>query len=396
MSIASACCWTRTPTQGLIPSKDSPFDKQLLEGFAGAERAGQLRSKPADILRRYVQGANTMVAQFSPEHYAKKRRREAQWTAVNSPPDPAAFNFTKAAEAELIMTIQEEPESVPPAGLGSAGAALPPPRKHETKVLVSVSPVAHGHVIFVPRCQDLLGQVLTEEAAHTALKILARSTRTDFRLLFNSLLGFATVNHLHFHGLYLDHTKLPQMRFPVEKVERCVIGGGNTEGRVCIEMLGENKWPVRGFVLSAGWREGTRGDGPEPLADLEALGTLVAGVAGELTKRGIPFNMIMAPFLGHRRRDRSNELPSVDGGTSTSMAVSPDVYIFPRQPETAMSETAGFNAAVCEIAGLLLARDQEAYEALDEATICETFAKEVSLSGPEFDELICKLAWLAT
>lgn len=84
-----------------------------------------------------------------------------------------------------------------------------------------------------------------------------------------------------------------------------------------------------------------------------------------------------------------------DGEQDKPRAASPEVYLIPRQPESNLPETAGFNAAVCEIAGLIVAHTEDHFKGFTEAELQAAFSKDVSLQGPEFDELICKVAWLA-
>lgn len=292
-----ACCWNR-PGFRVPVSKDSPFDRLLLEGFARVLRTGATRSSPAAVERRHVEGSVGFVAQFSRDHFSKKRRPEARFASLDVPVDPSAFNFTKADEAERIAVLED--------GGSSAAASTPAPREASTTVFASASPLGTGHVIFVPRCEDLLPQALTQDLVLYGLQLLARSTRLDFRILFNSLMGFASVNHCHFHGLYLEYCGVPNMRLPMEKVERSIISGDRTDGRVCIEMLVEKTWHTRAFVLTAGGPAGQPETGNVPAADLEALAALTMGVISELQKRNIPYNMIMAPWLGERRPKKNS------------------------------------------------------------------------------------------
>lgn len=99
-------------------------------------------------------------------------------------------------------------------------------------VVVNVSPLEYCHVLLVPTPEKCLPQMLTESGLKTAidfslvsgnrylrffnpqtLKICYTVHNTQvfvvcrryFRVGFNSLGGFASVNHLHFHGYLLEH-----------------------------------------------------------------------------------------------------------------------------------------------------------------------------------------------
>ena len=72
-----------------------------------------------------------------------------------------------------------------------------------SKLIVNVSPLTPGHFILVPFVRSRLPQVLTADALLLALVLVQASRRPDFRVTFNSLGAWASVNHLHLHGVYL-------------------------------------------------------------------------------------------------------------------------------------------------------------------------------------------------
>jgi len=376
-----ACCWSRG-AEGLLPaSRDSDFDRQVLVGFGKVlDAGGVIRTSPGSIQRRSLTGTLGVVVQFSAEHFNKKRKPpESQQQQVVGTVDPEAFNFTKVDPAEKLLEVEAIPQDHPDGGLTMT-------------VLANVSPLATGHVLFVPNCGELLPQVLTEHLLLGGLRVLAKSTRHDFRLVFNSLMGFASVNHFHFHGLYLNYCGLPDSRLPIEKVERSIIAGGTTEGRAALELLVEGKWYVRGFVVTAGCAKGT--PGASPPADIAALASLTSRVVLELQKRNIPHNVILAPPSGRKPKRAQAAGGLANEETAKPEASSPEIYILPRQPEGSLREDAGFNAAICEMSGLVIAGSEETFKSLSEESVQEIFKSDVSIPEPAFDELICKVAWL--
>lgn len=378
-----SCCWSRGAAEGLLPpSKDSDFDKLLLEGFARIlDRGGVVRSSPSALQRRCLSGTMGLVAQFSQEHFGKKRKSTASvQQVVAAAADPEAFNFNKASPAEKIAEVQAFPDGGSAAGL--------------TTVLANLSPLSGCHVLLVPSCEQVLPQVLTEEHFLCGLHLLAKSARRDFRLFFNSLLGFASVNHFHWHGLYLNQCGLSDGRLPIEKVERSVVAGAVTEGRASVELLVETQWYARAFVLAAGCRPGT--EGARPPADLAALARLAHSVAAELQRRNIPHNVILAPPVERRRKQEAANSGMAHEEEAKPNALSPEVYIVPRQPEDSLREDAGFHAAVLEIAGLVTASSEEAYRSFSEESLRDIFRTDVTMPEAVFDELICKVAWLPT
>ena len=71
-------------------------------------------------------------------------------------------------------------------------------------VIINVSPIEFGHCLLVPGLEECRPQVLTEHSIVLALKTMASSGRKNFKMAFNSLCAYASVNHLHWHLYYLQ------------------------------------------------------------------------------------------------------------------------------------------------------------------------------------------------
>jgi GDP-L-galactose phosphorylase len=76
---------------------------------------------------------------------------------------------------------------------------------------LQVSPIEYGHVLLIPRVLDCLPQRIDPESFLLALQMAAETASPYFRLGYNSLGAFATINHLHFQVLLLCHLNLLQM-----------------------------------------------------------------------------------------------------------------------------------------------------------------------------------------
>lgn len=61
-----------------------------------------------------------------------------------------------------------------------------------------VSPIEYGHVLLIPRVLDCLSQKIDPESFLLALHMASEAGSPYFRLGYNSLGAFATINHLHF------------------------------------------------------------------------------------------------------------------------------------------------------------------------------------------------------
>jgi len=79
-------------------------------------------------------------------------------------------------------------------------------------VFINVSPIEYGHVLLVPRALSKLNQQVDVESLQLALQFAHEANNPYFRLAFNSLGAYGTVNHLHFQvcavaalALYQSH-----------------------------------------------------------------------------------------------------------------------------------------------------------------------------------------------
>ncbi|CAK9099855.1 GDP-D-glucose phosphorylase 1 [Durusdinium trenchii] len=371
------CCSSRDAKS--IENEKKDFDEELLDGFAWAERSNLLRSSPSSMLRRKLDGDLEVWVHFSPDYWAKKRKPETRpmegtgpaSSSVLRPVDPEAFNFTKINEQEVLKDALE---------VGSWSVS----------VLACISPLCFGHVLFVPDRAKLRPQALTTELISCGLQLLTASKRSDFRVVFNSMSGFASVNHFHYHGLFLDHAGLK--RLPVEYMSRSRVAGDRTEGKLCCELLVES-WFCRGLILSAGAKEG---EPPEGAADLDALTDFAGRVVQFLQEKNLAHNVMFVPYLGERIKPLFDPYEVQD--VPPPRAASPEIYIFPRKPEgdcrEERTEDPGFNAAICEMSGLLFAHDEQRFNSFDEDQVAEIFKQDVSMDGHDFDDLICKVAWM--
>lgn len=61
-----------------------------------------------------------------------------------------------------------------------------------------VSPIEYGHVLLIPKVLECLPQRIDRDSLLLALQMAAEAANPYFRLGYNSLGAFATINHLHF------------------------------------------------------------------------------------------------------------------------------------------------------------------------------------------------------
>jgi len=238
----------------------------------------------------------------------------------------------------------------------------------------------------------------------SSVKISPAAPEVSARLGFNSLGAFASVNHLHLHIMYADHLggednkhgggggiidderqqqqqHEKQVGFPVEHAP---VARHLSDSRgVAVDLLA---WPVPCFSFSSSAAAGTsssngsgdgdrngQGDSESYRADA-AVAAAAGALVEQLASEQIPYNVLFVP--GSRPRE------GPDGRSSLR------VIVFPRQPQECFDpRLEGFNAAVCEVSGLLVAFSPEAYANLNHGSVSSALAARVGLPAAELDRL---------
>lgn len=178
------------------PRSLSKFDERIESEFERAMKNGVLRyvqPKGFNEVKCITTAAGmTMVAEFNPNRGFNKRKRATAPT-MNQPFDPAAFNFTKIAESEILFKLQPDINLI-----GSRGHA-------PIWAIVNVSPINWCHCLYVIEPDGKCPQRLSPEAVRVGFDLMRLSKLPGFRVMFNSMHAWASVNHLHLHSMNLDH-----------------------------------------------------------------------------------------------------------------------------------------------------------------------------------------------
>ncbi|KAI3968762.1 hypothetical protein MKX01_028912, partial [Papaver californicum] len=141
--------------------------------------------------------------------------------------------------------------------------------------IIMVSPIEYGHVLLIPRVLECLPQRIDHESFLLALHMAKKAANPFFRLGFNSLGAFATINHLHFQAYYLS------MPFPVEKAptQMITMANGLPDNGVTISAL--LNYPVRALVFEGG-------------NTLKDLSDVVSNACIFLQENNIPYNVLIS------------------------------------------------------------------------------------------------------
>ncbi|KAM0939953.1 putative GDP-L-galactose/GDP-D-glucose: hexose 1-phosphate guanylyltransferase [Dioscorea sansibarensis] len=295
---------------------------------------------------KVIPGEHGFIAQLNEGRHLKKRPTEFRVDRVLQSFDPSKFNFTKVGQEEVLFRFEASAD-----GKTQFLERALVDKNHSPSVLaINVSPIEYGHVLLIPRVLDCLPQRIDPESFLLALHMAVEAGSPYFRLGYNSLGAFATINHLHFQAYYLS-VPLPVEKAPTQAIP---ISKGLEKSGVKISHL--LNYPVRALVYEGG-------NSLKDLADLVAISCIC------LQDNNIPFNVLIS-----------------DSGRR--------IFLFPQcyAEKQALGEVSQeildtqVNPAVWEISGHMVLKRKVDYEGASEEYAWRILA-EVSLSGERFQEV---------
>ncbi|KAL6010150.1 Phosphate metabolism transcription protein [Asimina triloba] len=334
----------------LAVSADNPisFLSTLLLGqWEDRMSRGLFRYDVTSCETKVIPGNFGFIAQLNEGRHLKKRPTEFRVDRVLQTFDGSKFNFTKVGQEEVLFMFQES-DSGTTYYLEDAPISV---ASSPSVVAINVSPIEYGHVLLIPHVLDCLPQRIESESFLLALHMAAEAGNPSFRLGYNSLGAFATINHLHFQAYYLS------VPFPVEKAPTKIIKTtfeGPVENGVIISLL--LNYPVRGMVFEGG-------------NTMEDLSDAVSKACIWLQDNNVPYNILISD-CGKR------------------------VFLFPQcyAEKQALGEVSQelldtqVNPAVWEISGHMVLKRKKDYEEASEDYAWRLLA-EVSLSEERFQEV---------
>lgn len=336
----------------MSPSEDedavmsrSSFDMTLLAKWEAAAEDDLFRYDVTSCPTKCLRGKYGFIAQLNEGRATKKRPTEFRVDQVCQGFDEAKFNFTKVSQKEVIFLFDESRSAASSFSYeAEVGNSSP------NMVLINVSPIEYGHVLLVPSILDFLPQRIQPDYLLLALQMAAEASNPFFRIGYNSLGAYATINHLHFQAYYLAAA------FPVERAPTVKL----YEDRSCGSSIVVSKlsqYPVRGLVFEVG-------------DSLSAMAELVGRFCMQLQSINQPFNIFI-----------------VDKGAR--------VFVFPQCFSERMATQqvpdhivdTGVNPAVFEISGHILLKRSHDYATFTEDDAWNLLAM-ASLPSKRFQEII--------
>ncbi|KAK1266241.1 GDP-L-galactose phosphorylase 1 [Acorus gramineus] len=268
--------------KSVTPDNNSNSEEASQIDFLNTLLLGQWEDRVARGLFRYdvtacetkvIEGKYGFVAQLNEGRHLKKRPTEFRVDRVLQPFDGKKFNFTKVGQEEALFRFEENPEGASKY-FGKAPADLSVDESSNV-VVINVSPIEYGHVLLIPRVLECLPQRIDEQSFLLALHMAAEAGSPYFRLGYNSLGAFATINHLHFQAYFLS------VPFPVEKAPTKRIPTSKSSQKSGVKVSSLMDYPVRGLVFEGG-------------NTLKDLSDVVAKSCICLQENNIPFNVLIS------------------------------------------------------------------------------------------------------
>lgn len=274
------------------------------------------------------------------QNRAENRRPPQYMTEVVQKFDDNKFNFTKiTAEKELIFSLKNK--DIESGWLD--------------KIIINVSPVNEYHSLLVPQADLKLPQVLTEYSLNLALEVMFLSTDKNMRLCFNSLCAYASVNHLHWHIIYLqENLYIQDAKLEETKVKN-------------LYLLSPEVYPAPCFVFTI--------NKPE---SINSTARKVFEVIEYFLRNNIAHNVYISRGQDPERKENCECIR---------------IFVWARESVVGAKKSDSFVIAVLELAGQILVFKPEMYESIEEDEISQ--AQELTVL-PVFkrikDEVIQLLA----
>ncbi|XP_065090405.1 GDP-D-glucose phosphorylase 1-like [Ochlerotatus camptorhynchus] len=235
-----------------------------------------------------------------------ERRKPDIMASVVPAFDPTRFNFNKVDSREVLLEVR-------------CGGSL-------VSILINNSPLTSYHSLIVPDRDRNLPQVLTKESLEVAVSLLLRLEDRNYRIGYNSPGALASVNHLHFHLMHLNH-KLYVEDAPVTALAHHLFRLDDHPARAYCFLLQPNTPPTH-FA--------------------QRIYRLIT--------------ILLSGNIAH------NLLLTWNGSRDTLRAL-----IYPRLRPCENKQVSPFNVAFCELSGFVPLGDESDYERLDELQLATYF-----------------------
>ncbi|KAM4749023.1 GDP-D-glucose phosphorylase 1 [Rhinophrynus dorsalis] len=334
----------------------SNFDTALRCRWVEKMKLGLFRYSLWSLQTKILTGSVRYVAQLNIKRGVERRKPE-DIRSIQQKFNSRQFNFNMIKPEEILFQMSRssaENADEECIDQGSGYNNVEPSmsskcKSNSTLVAINISPLEFGHVLFIPDPSLCLPQILTQDLMWFGLESVLLSSHPGFRVGFNSLGGFASVNHLHLHGFYLDHELLIESSCSKPLVPE-----------INFHLLTD--FPAPGFFFYT--------DGK----DLEYVAQNICRVTDFLVGKNIAHNL----FVTRGSKPGSMRWSEAREGVR--------IVIWARKTCFGAKEESAFNVALCELAGHLPIKNQEDFNSLTEETVIHII-NQYLMTDDEFTQL---------
>lgn len=323
----------------------SKFDTLIRDGWTDRMNRGLFRYHLGNLETRILPGPNGYVAQLNIQR-GIERRKPQEIVSIQQEFNPSQFNFNKINADEIICEMMKE------ASGEVDGPDVQLAQLCRTVVMINVSPLEFGHCLFVPAPTLCLPQILTRTAVQVGIESVLLSSDPGFRVGFNSLGAFASVNHLHLHGYYLDHEL---------KIESNLVKPLIPE---------KNFFRIQDFP--AGFLFYAESD------EVESAARTICEVTDFFVGENIAHNLFMTRGCPPTAQRESAKERRLRRGVR--------IAVWPRMSCFGAKEESAFNVALCELAGHLPFKNKKDFECTTEREVI-TIVQKYLLPDDKFHRL---------
>lgn len=135
-----------------------------------------------------------LLCQLNKFRGTNKRPRK-HMESMTLPFSDEVFNFKKIPNNEILFRFSPDID-----------CELRKPAENSSHyMIINAAPIEYGHVLVVPELQKGHFQKLSEQSVRLSIDLLLLSNQPSFRVMWNSIWAWASINHNHVHAMYMDH-----------------------------------------------------------------------------------------------------------------------------------------------------------------------------------------------
>ncbi|XP_026479599.1 GDP-D-glucose phosphorylase 1 [Ctenocephalides felis] len=307
----------------------SPISDQIIKKWLMLQEKNVFNYKLMIDKDKVLPGQYAFYIQLNTDRNVKRRIPQSI-SSLTQPFDKEKFNFTKIPPEEILFDIVYDKEI-------------------EGTIIINASPLTIGHCLYCPSLNKCLPQVLTKTSIEAAVRLMWLGNNRDLRMGYNSLGALASVNHLHFHLLFVDH------RLAIENVS-CK--------NLCENIYELVNYPAHGFCLEV-----------KSKSEISNVCSTFDTIIKLLIDLNIPHNIFMTFGKTLNETCKSNALR---------------ILIFPRKDSFGCKLSLSFNLAFCELSGYIPVGNLESFNTLTEEAVTQILEENTSIEFNIVRDVILK------